>query len=821
MPSGEFVDNHVKEGVKLEYVSIGCNRTPHALDWGQNGLIAFGACNSVGIYDPQPTESAGQVLFLLNKHIGKVNCVQWNVNKDSSKIELISGSTDKSICIWKQYGSKWMLEQQLNGHKDAIHALASITYDDGEKCQDISILASSAADSTVVIWKRNNGRASYDALQTLSFGNGFTLSIAITLLPKSNRPLIACGCDDTKIHLYSMDGEKFSFAESLQGHEDWIQTIDFSCPVGDGIFIASGSKDSYVRIWKISLKKDIEIKSDSLALEEQKFSIEESEYSIVLESVLSGHDGWVNGVRWKKSVLKEEKVFQPMVILSASMDKTMITWEFHEESGVWMDTARMGDVGGNSLGFYGCAFSPCGNAVLSHGFQGAFHFWKFSDNQIWVPEVTVSGHFGSVEDFEWDPLNSDFIISVSTDQTARLHAPWRRENKKVTWHEIARPQIHGYDMKCIACVNRGTYVSGAEEKVIRVFAAPGSFFDSLSQISQITSDNKVLDQLPLGASMPALGLSNKAVFQSDLDSWKGDTSGKNQPMKASAFASEDPAPFTPIAISRPPPEEILLQNTLWPETYKLYGHGFEIFCMACDVQGTIIASACKASKSEFANILLWDTRTWKQIGNLMAHSLTVTQLAFSHSGNMLLSVSRDRTWALYKRNIGKGMPFSLLQKTDKTTCLHTRIIWSCCWTFDDRYFFTASRDKKIMVWGQVDTNEFTWKQASQFLDVGEAATAVDALPYKANDERYVIAVGRESGLISLHSWCSASCEWRHIINVDKMLCPTMTVKRIRWNKHSIPSDQHSEHAKFTFYLAACSSDTSLRIISVPFQFLVD
>ena len=42
----------------------------------------------------------------------------------------------------------------------------------------------------------------------------------------------------------------------------------------------------------------------------------------------------------------------------------------------------MGDVGGNSLGFYGCAFSPCGNAVLSHGFQGAFHFWKFSDNQV-------------------------------------------------------------------------------------------------------------------------------------------------------------------------------------------------------------------------------------------------------------------------------------------------------------------------------------------------------------------------------------------------------------------------------------------------------
>ena len=37
----------------LEYVSIGCNRAPHALEWGRNGLVAFGACNSVVIYDPQ------------------------------------------------------------------------------------------------------------------------------------------------------------------------------------------------------------------------------------------------------------------------------------------------------------------------------------------------------------------------------------------------------------------------------------------------------------------------------------------------------------------------------------------------------------------------------------------------------------------------------------------------------------------------------------------------------------------------------------------------------------------------------------------------
>ena len=49
----------------LEYVSIGCNRAPHALEWGRNGLVAFGACNSVVIYDPQ-----------VNHH-GEINIVMF------------------------------------------------------------------------------------------------------------------------------------------------------------------------------------------------------------------------------------------------------------------------------------------------------------------------------------------------------------------------------------------------------------------------------------------------------------------------------------------------------------------------------------------------------------------------------------------------------------------------------------------------------------------------------------------------------------------------------------------------------------------------
>lgn len=37
---------------------------------------------------------------------------------------------------------------------------------------------------------------------------------------------------------------------------------------------------------------------------------------------------------------------------------------------------RVGEVGGTTLGFYGGVFSPDGQSILGHGYQGAFHLWK-------------------------------------------------------------------------------------------------------------------------------------------------------------------------------------------------------------------------------------------------------------------------------------------------------------------------------------------------------------------------------------------------------------------------------------------------------------
>lgn len=106
-------------------------------------------------------------------------------------------------------------------------------------------------------------------------------------------------------------------------------------------------------------------------------------------------------------------------------------------------------------------------------------------------------------------------------QTTRVFAPWEQEaslNNGASWHEIARPQVHGHDINCVTIIKgKGNhrFVSGAEEKVSRVFEAPLSFLKTLnhatSEVSGFPQDCQTDLQI-LGANMSALGLSQKPIY---------------------------------------------------------------------------------------------------------------------------------------------------------------------------------------------------------------------------------------------------------------------------------------------------------------------
>lgn len=147
----------------------------------------------------------------------------------------------------------------------------------------------------------------------------------------------------------------------------------------------------------------------------KKFQVNNDKYTISLIGILTGHEGWVYSVNWSPDGKK---------LLTASIDKTMIIWENNPKTNMWLENVRVGEVGGNTLGFYGGMFGPDGTSILAHSYHGAFHIWNCNnENMLWEPKVTLGGHFGEVVDLSWEP-NGAFIMSVSSDQTTRIHAPW-------------------------------------------------------------------------------------------------------------------------------------------------------------------------------------------------------------------------------------------------------------------------------------------------------------------------------------------------------------------------------------------------------------
>lgn len=57
------------------------------------------------------------------------------------------------------------------------------------------------------------------------------------------------------------------------------------------------------------------------------------------------------------------------------MDKTVIVWGPEKDSGVWLEDARLGEIGGGTLGFYGGCFGPQGMSIIACSSHGGFYMW--------------------------------------------------------------------------------------------------------------------------------------------------------------------------------------------------------------------------------------------------------------------------------------------------------------------------------------------------------------------------------------------------------------------------------------------------------------
>ena len=117
-----------------------------------------------------------------------------------------------------------------------------------------------------------------------------------------------------------------------------------------------------------------------------------------------------------------------------------------------------------------------------------------------------------------------------------------------------------------------------------------------------------------------------------------------------------------------------------------------------------------------------------------------------------------------------------------------------------------------MVWLRPDlsTGDVPLKPVS-ILDVGDSATAVDLPSVICYPDRYLIAVGLESGEILLYTWKltdkGSNSEWIQIIHLDQQYAHHLTVKRLRFRP---VLEQNNK----TLQLASGGADHSVKIYNI-------
>ncbi|KDQ64832.1 hypothetical protein JAAARDRAFT_28474 [Jaapia argillacea MUCL 33604] len=789
------------------YISASTNRHPHVADASSSGLIAFGSGKLIALWD----SSDRGVRETLPGHQGLVTCVQF-IQDDW----FISADDQGVVKGWRNLESEWKETTSLVAHLKAISCLCF--------CEKARVTGSS--DGSVKIWNYQEKEKTelLTEVQHIPLHGRFPLSLKVANLPRSSAVVLAIGGTDKNIQIWTRSEELFVRSATLSGHEDWVRSLDFRTPPSpnEPLVLASGSQDGIIRLWNVEVlekdkpESDIATEnglSDELLdeFEASLGSLGDSEeggrqislkrhivtvknqgvpqrFTITFDALLIGHEAGVTALSWRPASNGEAIP----TLLSTSTDSSLILWSpstiithsKDESTSLWINRQRFGDVGGQRLGgFVGGLWASDGKDALAWGWAGGWRRWRCSpssSNQTvekWDEIGAISGHSGPIRGLSWSP-GGEYLISAGLDQTTRIHGPIPTnitEGKQTAvWHEIGRPQVHGYDIVGVEFLDPLHFVSVADEKVARVFEAPRNFLGIVKGlgIAELSTE----EVLPAGASVPPLGLSNKAT---------------NDP-------SSGPVATTLLLSSRRPFEGELAAMTLWPETEKVFGHGYESITLAVSNDKKLLATACKATTAEHAVVRVYDTAKWQPVGQpLLGHTLTVTRISFSPDDRFIVTVSRDRTWRLFERQEQDAGYVPVAAEKS-----HSRIIWDCAWASCDKTFATASRDKTVKIWRPKGGSTSKWTAVAT-IKTKEAATAIAFKSIRSEgDSRLSLAVGLETGEILVYSNTSGS-EWKLEVGLGHRIAHVDQIHHLAWR----PTAGIQQ-------LASCSEDGTLKITTV-------
>lgn len=331
----------------------------------------------------------------------------------------------------------YKLSATLRGHDDDVRSVAF---------PSPASIVSASRDSTVRLWKLESpSPPTYDSTIIKTHGKEFVNSLAI-VPPSSQYPegLIASGGKDQIIDVRQPGKSIEDNADALLiGHGNNVSALDVSL---DGKFIVSGSWDMEARVWEVG-----------------KWG----------ESIVLGQHG---AAVW--AVL----AYDGNTIITGCADKQI---RFFHPSGKQLRAVSAPEVV-RAL----CRLPPnhpSGAQFASAGNDAVIRLWTLQGKQV----AELHGHENFI--YSLAVLPDGGLVSAGEDRTVRV---WQNNECVQT---ITHPAISVWTVA--VCPENGDIVSGASDKLVRVFSRDQARHADPTQIEQFNEDVK-------GSSIPQQTVGN-------------------------------------------------------------------------------------------------------------------------------------------------------------------------------------------------------------------------------------------------------------------------------------------------------------------------